>query len=354
MSENKKILYTSFNQYSNNSYFLIGTKEGCTIYQTDPFKKGFDLSKSQLKNIILINLFKYIDIKGEFSMVRMYKSSNIFGIVRANNNKELGKRELIIWDDKNQKIIYKYKFKTDIINFELTEDYIVVVLYSKIYVFDVTNFQIVDIIKTGSNPKGLVGFSHKKGNMVVYPSTEDCKGKITIKNYESKSYIYLNPDENEVVYFTLSYDGLFLATFSKKSNKIRIYEASTGKLLDELPERDDVKFLSIKNDNYYIFFSQKRDNIDIWSLVKANKIIGKTIDEDNEVTNVHKGFIHKRDIQFNQVNLMDKKSQFEYEFITFGNKNNLFIITSNGKLHKVIFEKKKKGTSTDVEKNNLF
>ena len=39
--------------------------------------------------------------------------------------------------------------------------------------------------------------------MVVYPSTEDCKGKITIKNYESKSYIYLNPDENEVVYFTL-------------------------------------------------------------------------------------------------------------------------------------------------------
>ncbi len=124
--------------------------------------------------------------------------------------------------------------------------------------------------------------------------------------------------------------------------------------MDELPERDDVKFILIKNDNYYIFFSQKRDNIDIWSLIKANRLIGKTIDEDNEVTNVHKGFIHKRDIQFNQVNLMDKKSQFEYEFITFGNKNNLFIITSNGKLHKVIFEKKKKGTSTDVEKNNLF
>ena len=38
-----KILYTSFNQ--DNTYFLIGTKYGCTIYKTDPFKKGFELSK---------------------------------------------------------------------------------------------------------------------------------------------------------------------------------------------------------------------------------------------------------------------------------------------------------------------
>lgn len=42
-SEKPKILYNSFNK--DLSYFLIGTKEGCTIYQTDPLKKGFDLSK---------------------------------------------------------------------------------------------------------------------------------------------------------------------------------------------------------------------------------------------------------------------------------------------------------------------
>ena len=42
-SEKPKILYNSFNQ--DLSYFLIGTKDGCTIYQTSPFRKGFDLSK---------------------------------------------------------------------------------------------------------------------------------------------------------------------------------------------------------------------------------------------------------------------------------------------------------------------
>ena len=42
-SEKSKIIYNSFNQ--DLSYFLIGTKEGCTIYQTDLFRKGFDLGK---------------------------------------------------------------------------------------------------------------------------------------------------------------------------------------------------------------------------------------------------------------------------------------------------------------------
>ena len=41
--DKNRILYTSFNQ--DNTYFLIGVKDGCTIYKTEPFKKGFELSK---------------------------------------------------------------------------------------------------------------------------------------------------------------------------------------------------------------------------------------------------------------------------------------------------------------------
>ena len=38
-----KILYNSFNQ--DYKCFLIGKEKGCTIYQSEPFKKGFELSK---------------------------------------------------------------------------------------------------------------------------------------------------------------------------------------------------------------------------------------------------------------------------------------------------------------------
>ena len=41
--KNPKILYHSFNQ--DLSYFLVGTKEGCKVFRSNPFRKGFDLSK---------------------------------------------------------------------------------------------------------------------------------------------------------------------------------------------------------------------------------------------------------------------------------------------------------------------
>ena len=42
-----KILYYSFNQ--DCKCFLIGSENGCTIYQTDPYKKAFELSKQNIK-----------------------------------------------------------------------------------------------------------------------------------------------------------------------------------------------------------------------------------------------------------------------------------------------------------------
>ena len=51
MSENKKILYNCFNQ--DYKCFLIGTKEGCTIYNSEPFQKSFKLSKSSNFSIFI-------------------------------------------------------------------------------------------------------------------------------------------------------------------------------------------------------------------------------------------------------------------------------------------------------------
>lgn len=56
MKEKNKITYTSFNQGTDANYFLIGTKDGCTLYQADPFKKGLKLSKLQLKIISIYNI----------------------------------------------------------------------------------------------------------------------------------------------------------------------------------------------------------------------------------------------------------------------------------------------------------
>ena len=43
--DNNKILYNSFNQ--DYKCFVLGTKDGCRIYHSQPFKNGFELSKNK-------------------------------------------------------------------------------------------------------------------------------------------------------------------------------------------------------------------------------------------------------------------------------------------------------------------
>ena len=44
-NDDKKILYTSFNQ--DYKCFVLGTRDGCRIFHSEPFKKGFKLSKKK-------------------------------------------------------------------------------------------------------------------------------------------------------------------------------------------------------------------------------------------------------------------------------------------------------------------
>lgn len=287
-------------------------------------------------------------------MVKMYKKSNIFGIVCGDK-----KRELIIWDENIKKDIYKYRFKKSILNLELTEDSIVVVCNTTIYVFDFKSFQLVDIIKTGPNPKGLVGITHNERKIMIYPSSEDNQGKLTIKNYKSKNYLYLTPaKKREIEYFTLSYDGLFLATLEERSEKIQIYNSLTGKLSYELTilagNKSPKKFISISMKNDLLFYSQNKGEIDIFSLKRAKMEAKKentpedeyNLDLNKEVSNKHaKKLFKKREEPFIRLLI---KSDFEYEFIKIDDEqNSLFIAASNGKLIKYKLDLIKKEYSLD-------
>lgn len=297
-------------------------------------------------------------------MVKIYKCSNLFGIVGSKNNKDFKQKELIIWDDKDNKDIYKIKFKKDILNLELTEDSIVVVCEEAIYVFNIEDFQLVDVIRTGPNPKGLVAINRDKRKVIVYPSVKGSKGVLTIKNYDLNNYLFLNPmEKKEIEYFTLSWGGILLATLEKKSNKIRIYETQQGGCLEDLltitakmPEeiendkdkKNNIrKYLSISKNEKVVFFSYNKGEINIFSLknslTKLEFILRQKNPQykakaKNMISNCHKNkffglFGSKKDIAFISDKLKDL-SEFEYKSIEIDDKNNLlFIITSKGKLY---------------------
>lgn len=194
---------------------------------------------------------------------------------------------------------------------------------------------------------------------MIYPSAEDNQGKLTIKNYKSKNYLYLSPTKKrEIDYFTLSYDGLFLAILEEGSKKIRIYNSNTGKLSYELTilagNKSPKKFISISRKNDLFFYSQNKGEIDIFSLKRAKMDAKKentpedeyNLDLNKDVSKKHiKNFFTKREEPFIRILI---KSDFEYEFIKIDDEqNSLFIVSSNGKLFKYKLDLKKKEYSLD-------
>ena len=293
-------------------------------------------------------------------MVKIINTTNIFVIVGSPNNQNLNKQEILIWDDKKGKNIYKFLMKKEVLNIEITSGKILVVCENIIYAFNSKSFQLIDIIKTGLNPKGLIATSFKERNILVYPSADPEHGKLTIKNYDSNSYIYLNPHEHSITNIALSYNGLFLATASDEGKKIRIFEVSNGRLLDEL-HRDEnykIKSISINKNNNFISVSCKKGLIPIWALKKAKKLIGEEIEEFDKVTNIHGKFFIEKERGFNHVNLKNYKDP-DYEAVKLGDQNILYIITSNGEFYKIRFEsetktKKNEGNFEIKNCNNLF
>ena len=278
-------------------------------------------------------------------MVKMYNKSNIFGIVGSGNNPKLKNDEVIIWDDLKSKIIYKFLIKKIVLNLILTFDKIVIVCRRNIYVFNLQNdlkdFQLIDIINTGDNDLGLVAVNYNPQKfIIVYPSTEESKGKLTIKNYKLKNYIYLNPHNTNITYITLNKDGNLLATASENGEQIRIFETKNGELLDELYRKkennNNIKFIFI--DNKYVGTSCQNGVINVWSLKKSMKNIDETEkkpfgEETINISNIH-GFLINKETNIKEIILKDKN----YENIQFGIKNILIVITSSGEYFKVKFE----------------
>ena len=63
--------------------------------------------------------------------------------------------KLMIWDDLKQKIIGELTFSTHIKGVRINEEILVVLLYSKTYIFNFLDLTLIDCLDTCANPQGI-------------------------------------------------------------------------------------------------------------------------------------------------------------------------------------------------------
>lgn len=223
----KDLLHVSFNQ--DYGCFAAGTKSGFRIYNCDPFREIFR------RDLVAEGDG---DGGGGIGVVEMLFRCNILALVGGGDNPHYPPNKVMIWDDHQSRCIGELSFRSPVRGVRLRRDRIIVVLESKIFIYNFADLKLVHNIDTAPNPKGLCAVSQQPGSIVlVCPGAQ--KGQIRVEHYGAKKTKFINAHASRVACFALSQDGRLIATASTKGTLVRIFSATEGNLLQE------VSFLNI-------------------------------------------------------------------------------------------------------------
>ncbi|KAF1993162.1 WD repeat domain phosphoinositide-interacting protein 2 [Amniculicola lignicola CBS 123094] len=219
--------FVTFNQ--DHSHLGVGTTQGFRIYTTDPFNKQ---SESR---------------EGDVSILEMLFSTSLVALT-------LSPRVLRIQNTKRLSTICEMTFRTAILAMRLNRKRLVVVLESELYVYDISNMQMLKNEKTSPNPHAICALSaSSENNYLVYPlPTKAAPATFQPPSHAPPKSDHIPPTSGEVLIYdatkleavnvieahnsplsciALNNDGTLLATASEKGTIIRVFSIPDGQKL---------------------------------------------------------------------------------------------------------------------------
>lgn len=256
----------------------------------------------------------------------LYKS-NIFGLVWEENKRS----QIIIYDDKCEKELAKLSFRELVKNLKFRRDKIFAVVLYKIFVFNFSDFQIIDCIETAYNLKGMIGLSYAEDKcLIAYPNGEEGReGYVQVKNYDKKTTFYIPAFKEKIGNIEISYNGKVMAVANEEGNVIKLFDTNKGDFLQEFEkekEKEGIKYMSINYEKQLLAVSGKKETIHIFKIDEGLKRAEEMVKEKKI----------KSEKCFIKVNVKEKYSMF-----CFGKEKYLLVVCSNRKYYKAIFETKK-------------
>ena len=122
-ADNKEQIHSvSFNQ--DQGCFILSTTIGIRVFNTFEFQSTF-----------------HRKFEGGIRLAEMLNRTNVIALVGTGENTSYPKDRLILWDDIAHRPFSELNFKSEVLNVKLRRDKIVVVLESKVYVYNFENLE---------------------------------------------------------------------------------------------------------------------------------------------------------------------------------------------------------------------
>ena len=336
--ENKKnsMLYISFNQ--DNSFFAIGTEKDFYIYKAD------DLDKGSYKG----------EMNGGIGIVEMVENSNFLILAGGGEKPKFDKKQVIIWDDFEKKIICELKFSTEIKLVQYKKNYLFVICQKRIYIFNFETFENICSIDTGNNTKELIAINKNESpSLIAYPS-ENKENEIEIMDYlnkENNNKVLINFNDS-VSKISMNNDGRLIVSANGHGTIIRIHSCKYGTLLMEFKrgiEKAIINTICFDNESNLMAVSSSKGTIHIFTMrstfKKLNEIEKQNpIDDFKIITKNDKNKKKNKDENKIEENPQDNKNG--------ENKNENIIDNNNEIKNENIINNEEKNEQNNININN--
>eukprot|EP01117_Protostelium_nocturnum_P013468 TRINITY_DN5027_c0_g1_i1.p1 TRINITY_DN5027_c0_g1~~TRINITY_DN5027_c0_g1_i1.p1 ORF type:complete len:384 (-),score=132.86 TRINITY_DN5027_c0_g1_i1:189-1340(-) len=206
----KQLNFVNFNQ--DYSCISIGTGDGYAVYNIHP-------------KFLPVHSFKMEGI----AICEMLFNSSLVAIVGNGSDPNFSARKLHIMNTKTQTSICELNFVTPILAVKLNKKRLIVVMETKIHIYDISTIKILHTIDTVLNPKGLVALSPSDDNCYLcYPGSNE-KGEIVIFDALSlQTMNVLNAHQTPLAKMAINSTGTMIASASNKGTVIRVFSLVEG------------------------------------------------------------------------------------------------------------------------------
>ncbi|ORY09673.1 WD40-repeat-containing domain protein [Clohesyomyces aquaticus] len=261
--------FVTFNQ--DHSHLGVGTTKGYRIYTTEPFNKQ---SESR---------------EGDVSSLEMLFSTSLVALT-------LSPRLLRIQNTKRHSTICEMTFRTAILAMRLNRKRLVVVLESELYIYDISNMQMLKNEKTSPNPNAICALSaSSENNYLVYPlPTKAAPATFQPPTHAPPKSDHVPPTSGEVLIYdatkleavnvveahnsplsciALNNEGTLLATSSEKGTIIRVFSIPDAQKLYQfrrgsIPAR--IYSMSFNSTSTLLCVSSATETVHIFRLGASN------------------------------------------------------------------------------------
>ncbi|VVB13293.1 unnamed protein product [Arabis nemorensis] len=330
----KKVLSVSWNQ--DWSGFIVGTKTGFNVYNSNPIKE---------------KIIRDPHVSG-LRIAEMLFFSNIFALVgNGYNSSEYPPNKVFIWDDLRNKCFCELAFRSPVIAVKLRREHIVVVLRKNIYVYCFKNLRVHCQIETAKNPKGLCCISNAETKAILAcPGFQ--QGQVQVHDLRRNIIKIIQAHESDISCLSLTLDGSILATASVKGTLIRIFNPLNGTLLQELRrgiERAVIYSIAISLNLKWVAASSDKGTLHVFRLRPDVLSLDKNITDQASSFSFIRGILPKY-LYDNERSFAQFSLPASTKFIVgFGPENTVLVVGVDGR-----FDDGEGGEMVELEHKHFF